>query len=456
MKKRGTVLSLLIYLIPILFFIISYFLITTSGEDIHQGANNLANGQTIDIINDATGAFHHSGRITDMYAWSVIDFYNYQFSFGIDTIFRIVDVLMISGTFYLATYFVLGRRPKLQIKDSLIFCGIFVCIIFTMFGRQLYSEFSMIHNYVPLIFVMLLFSIPYFKLLIKNPIKNKYHLLTIFWPLLGFIFGMSTTVTPLAFLLTIIIYLIIKRPKLNKLGGWFYTGLIGLIIGFCISFFLSSGMNNYANNPTTAAEFDYVSIGDFIENPFSTIPQLLFHLVWNGGMVLIPLFILTIIASIFSKTFRQIFTKHPLKKLSPRTKHILLSFSLFIVIHIVGTIQIKSPPRILIPVYLVGVILVFSIFASRIKSKFIGLGIVVFGLVALTIHTVFLGTYHTKIATVLDEIKNSPEPALCFERSYTESPHIPIINLSQEPILVDWGYPEAIYNKDITFCKIQN
>lgn len=453
MKRRRSILSLLIYLIPILFFIVSYFLITASGEDIHQGANNFANGVSIDIANDAMSAFHHSGRITDMYAWTIIDFYNYQFKFGIDTIFRIIDVLMISGTLYIATYFVLSRQPKLIIKDALIFCGIFISIIFTMFGRQLYSEFSMIHNYVPLVFFTLLFTIPYFKLLIGKSVNNKYHLLTILWPIIGFIFGMSTTVTPLAFLFTAIFYLIITHKKPVKLPAWFYAGLTGLIIGFCISFFLSSGMNNYADNPITAAEFDYVSLSAFFQNPFTTIPKLLFHLLWNGGMVLIPLFGLVVIASLFSQTFRQIFTKHPLKKLSPRTKKILLVFSLFIAIHILGTIQIKSPPRILIPVYLVGVILVFSVFASHIKSKIVGSAIITFGIIALVIHTTFLTLYHTKASNILNEIKNSPESGLCFDRAYTDSLRIPIINLSQEPLLVDWGYPEPIYGKDIIFCK---
>ena len=451
--KKNQILSVLIYCLPIIFFIISYFLITTSCEDIYQGAGRLSNGFELNAINDMKAAFNHSGRIPDMYAWSVIDLFDYQFKFGIDTIFRIIDVIAITGVLLLTTYIILGRKPKLQIKDSLIFCSVFVAIIFSMFGRRLYTEFSMIHNYVFLVLVTLIFSIPYLKLLFKKEIKDKHHLLTILWLPTGIIFGMSTTITPLAFLLTAIIYLIIKRPKLKNLPAWFYTGLIGLIIGFCISFFGGQGMNDYTSGANAIKVFDYISLSDFFQNPIATLPRLFFHAVYNFGILLLPLIIIAIIAMIFSKTFRQVFNKHPLKSLSPNTKTLLLTFSIFIFIHTIATIQIKTQPRILIPAYIAGVIMIFKIFASHIKSRLLNVGVITLAIVAIIAHTVFLSIYHVQAGKILNEIKNSPSNSICIEPSRVIAARAPIINLSQEYMIVDWGYPEPIYGKDVTLCQ---
>ena len=451
--RSHRLLAFLLYCLPVLFFIVSYFLITTSGEDIHQGAGNYSNGVEINAVSDSINAFNHSGRITDMYAWTVIDFFDYQYSFGIDTIFRIIDVILISSTFYLAAYVILGRKPKLEIKDALVFCATFVAVIFSMFGRRLYSEFSMIHNYVPLIFITLLFSVPYLKLLLKKPVADKYHLLSIGLLLLGFLFGMSTTITPLAFFITTVAFVIIKHKELSKIPVWFYTGLIGIVIGFCISFFLSSGMNNYANNPTTAETFDYISFSDFLNNPLQTFPHLLFHLIYNSGLVLLPLLVLFFIVAFFSKSFRRIFTKRPIKALSRNNKCLLLAFSLFIFVHLFATIQIKSPPRILIPVYFAGIILIFRIFVPHIKSYIANILIIIGTIIAIVLHTVFLSIYHVRATNILQTIYNSPSSSLCIEESQNIAPHIPIINLSQEYMIVDWGYPELIYNKSITICE---
>ena len=212
-------------------------------------------------------------------------------------------------------------------------------------------------------------------------------------------------------------------------------------------------MVNYANNPSSAETFDYVSFTDFISNPIQTLPHLLFHALYNFTMVLLPLVLITIIAIVFSKSFRRIFIKHPIKPLSPNTKRLLLAFTLFIFIHVFASIQIKSPPRILIPAYLAGVILILRIFTPHRKSFFLGSVIVVLTLSAIIIHTVFLGIYHHNTAIILEEINSSPESSLCIEKSRNLAPRLPIINLSQEYMIVDWGYPEPIYGQNITFCQ---
>ena len=76
------ILTYLLYGLPVIFFAVCYFLMTVWGEDIIQGA-----GTAPDVWNDLVGAFHHNSRLSDMYAWTVINFFDFQYSFGIDTIF---------------------------------------------------------------------------------------------------------------------------------------------------------------------------------------------------------------------------------------------------------------------------------------------------------------------------------------------------------------------------------
>lgn len=446
---KPVVCSIILYALPIIFFAISYFLLTTSGEDIHQGAGALANGDTLDSFGDMARAFEHSGRITDMYAWSIIDFFDYQYCFGADTIFRLVDVAIISGAFYLATFIALGRKPKLQIKDALVFCAIFAAVIFSPFGRRLYSEFSMIHNYAPLVFITLFFVLPYLSLIKDFNLKDfnfKPKTLALIMLPLGFIFGMSTTITPIAVLATIIIYIIIKRKELSRPPLWFFIGIATTLLGFVVSFFLSPGMNSYATNPTSAETFDYIAISDIFTDFTTAVPRIFFHLFYNFGICLIPLIAYFAIAFFFArKSRRQIHFKN--------IKTILLVFSSFIILHILATAQIKTPPRILIPAYFAGIILIARIFTPYIKSKIFATSVVIFTTLAIILHASFLIIYHHKTSLVLEEIKSSEASELCIERQRVEAPRIPIINLSQEFILVDWGYPEYIHGKAITFCN---
>ena len=170
-------------------------------------------------------------------------------------------------------------------------------------------------------------------------------------------------------------------------------------------------------------------------------------------MLLLPLLVYFLAAVYFTKSFRQVFTRHPFKNISPSTKHLIIAFSLFIFIHTFATIQIKTPPRILIPAYFAGIILIFKIFVPHIKSRLFAPTIIFLSVSAIILHTIFLSLYHTKANAILEEIKSSPEESLCIDWSRNVADRVPVINLSQEYLLVDWGYPEPIYDKSVTICK---
>ncbi len=441
-------LSIILYLLPIIFTLTTVFLITTSCEDNFQGAGNLSNGAEINVITDATNAFKFNSRITDMYAWSVIDFYDYQYQFGPDTILRLIDAFMIVSVFYLATYLILFHRPKLLIKDALIFCTVFTLFIITPFGRAFYHEFSMIHNYVPLTMITLLFAIPYIKLLTGSPIKTNHIFLAALMLFAGLYFGMAATITPIAFIVTIILFHTIKRKSFRHLPIWFFSGLISTVSGFLICWLAGSGVDHYTN-PSTALTFDYLPVNEI----FSNIPRLLFHEIYNFGIVLVPLLAIVVTCLIFAKNRREIFTKRFWKKLPKDTKNLILVFSIFIIIHILGASLVKSPPRLLIPAYFAGLVIVFYFFAPFFSSKKCAFYVITLTSLVVIIHFVLLVKYHTETAIVLNKIKTSEDSAICISPIDTKPFRIPVLDLSQANIIEDWGIPEPIYNKSIVNCK---
>lgn len=443
--------SCFFYALPIIFSFLTAFLITTSGEDNFQGAGSLTNGATINVIQDAENAFEFNSRITDVYAWSTIDFYDYQFKFGPDIFLRLIDITMFTAVFYLSAYLVLNHKPKLIIKDALIFCAIFTAFIITPFGYTFYREFSMIHNYVPLALITLLFVIPYIRLLTNQSIAKRLpYIFALYTLIIGILFGMSATITPLAFLITTIIYAIIRRKHLAKPPLWFYTGIIGTIIGFLVCQLAGSGIDHYTNTSTTANAFDYTPLGDI----FTNIPKLIFHNLYNFALVLIPLLAVFIFCIIFLKNRKKLFAKSHLAHLSPTTTNLILVFATFIIIHILGASLIKSPPRLLIPAYLAGLIIVFKIFLPHLKFNTIFatfITIATFAVVA--IHSILLIKYHFEMSKILESIKNSEEPIICINPEDTKPTRIPLLDLSQANIIVDWNQPEPIYNKEIISCK---
>ena len=269
---------------------------------------------------------------------------------------------------------------------------------------------------------------------------------------LGLYFGMAATITPLAFLLTVVIYSIIKHKSIKRPPLWFFTGIIGVVSGFLICWLAGSGVDHYTN-PATAAAFDYLSLNDIFSSPTTAIPQLLWHEVYNFGIVLLPLFGITTICILFSNKRRQFFTKQFFESLPASTKRYILVFCLFIIIHILGASLVKSPPRLLIPAYLAGIILVGYIFVPQINSKIAGTSIVIITTLILITHTFLLAKYHIQTSVILEELQQCNCVDVCIESARVAPPRIRLIDLSQANILVDWGTPEIIYGKNVTFCK---
>lgn len=453
-SKLSIILSLILYAIPLIFFIICYFLIITSGEDIYQGANT-----TPDIIGDSIAAFNYNARLSDMYAWSVINFFDYKYSFGIDTIFRLLDVAMGMGIIYLMTYFALGHKPRLKISDATWFLFCFVMIFLTPHGRTLYAGFSVIHNYLIITLSALIFLIPFIRLIRGQDIPDKtWFIITMLSA--GFVFGFSSNLTPIAFLITFAlakIYFSVKRKKL-ELAKWEIMGIVGIVIGIAIQYLLGPGVTSYINGDYSIT-YDYVSLDQILSDiPHSSI-RIIRHIVSNYGRVLLPLLLVfatyfTIYIIIRRKTKQEIKVL-PINEADRRTLHIGL---LFLVVHIAIASQIDFPLRIILPAYIVGIVCLtillkymLSQLDNRTEKAFV-FCLLLTSLCITTLRLILAVSYLQKVEPTLDIISNSTDQSLCVPKESIASTTIPIIYLGQEPILADWAMPETIYGKTITFC----
>ncbi|MBQ6320917.1 hypothetical protein IJI17_01700 [Candidatus Saccharibacteria bacterium] len=291
------VLTTLLYALPTLFFIVCYFLIVTSGEDIFQGANTPPS-----IIQDALAAFHHSARLADMYAWSVINFFDYTFSFGIDTLFRLLDVAVAFSIFYLNTALALGRRPRFRLGDAATFATLFLLVFLTPHGFILYAGFSAIHNYLFICFFSTLYLGLLARALLSRPFLIKRPLLasvSVF--LLGFIFGFASNTTALIFLLALALFLlvqkILKHPQ--PLPAWFLSSLGGIVLALILIYVVGSGLSDYTSSSYYLQSYDYLSFSDILANPLAAVPKILTHLIVNFGRFFFPLLLVAVSAFLY-------------------------------------------------------------------------------------------------------------------------------------------------------------
>ena len=433
------ILACLLYALPVVFFAVAYFGLVSTGEDILQGAGNLTNGNAVDFAGDVSASFNNNGRLTDMYAWGIIDLFDYQFSFGVDTIFRLLDVAMAAGIFYMMAYMVVGRKLKLEIKDASIFACGFLALVLTQHGRVLYAGFSVIHNYMMGIFFFLLFLMPYVKWLRGGEISKKW-----WWglPILGIVFGMSAALTPLAFLVTATIYIIYIRVKEHKkIPAWYILGMVATAIGFLVSNVLGPGAGNYAGNELYTATYDYIGFSEIFSG--GGIVKVLVHLASNFGRVLVPIVALVVVLWMFAKK--------PLKLEKERLK--LITFLvIFAGVLVCGSFQVNAPLRVLLPAYVALVMVSFALFRDY-KKVALSSMVLVGVLVVVIVKCVLVGRYAVQSAKTYKYIREGETHEMCVTPEMVKSYNFPIVYLGQEDMVMEWATPEPIYNKSVSFCK---
>ncbi|MBQ6394121.1 hypothetical protein IJH74_02675 [Candidatus Saccharibacteria bacterium] len=456
MKKK--ILPTLLYGIPIVFFIVSYFIIITSGEDIWQGAQS-----NIDIIGDSIAAFNHSVRLADMFAWAIINFFDYTYSFGPDTILRLFDIALAFSIFYMATYIVLQRKPRFVLKDSAIFCSIFLLVFATSNGLTLYAGFSKIHNYLFITFFSLLFGIFYLRdLWGKKSSENK--LFPLFMLILGFLFGFASNVTAIIFILSLPFYALYlhithqKIPFKTFFTSWRFAGVIGILLSIILMYVIGNGLGDYDTNPVYLIVCDYIPLPELLAHPFDYVGRLIWHNVYNFGRFLIPFVVAIIPFAIYSGIRHYKPNFHVLKP----HKNYLVASLIFIFMHIFALSQIVYPTRLVLPAYIFACSIFIFIFDKLFftekplfnKKSFIVLSsiLLILAIGITAIRSYFAISYVSRINPILEEIKNSDSDTYCVNLKTATAEYIPYFHFGQEDFLVDWAMPQQIYGKTIYYC----
>ncbi len=469
------ILTYILYSLPTAFFVLCYFLMTVWGEDIIQGANT-----TPEVWKDIVGAFRHNSRLSDMYAWVVINYFDFQYSFGVDTIFRLIDVAMASGMIYLLATMILERRPRLRLGDAMIYGLGFLVIFLTPEGYTLYRGFSVIHNYLIISLTTLVFALPFLRIVAGKEIPRIYRK---WWFALGvgLAFGMASNITPVAFLICFVGAKVIESlrekdwKKVWQLPKWQIVMLSGMIITLAVAYIFGAGVSTYANNPVYVETYDYLAFGEVFANPGGAMVRIVKHLAVNFGCVWLPIggagVILAGMMLVAGKlTGRKV-------KLWPQTRmqrQALGAAVGFATVYLLCSTQIKLPIRLGLPAYLgmaVGLgILVWSWWQQLAvaKTKMGGLqqrrmersavslaaAMSIVMLAMIGVRGYFALEYRPRIGQALSEVERAEGEVACVNPAQLRPKKLPLVSLSQDETFAEWALPYmTVYGKRVEVCE---
>lgn len=467
-------LTCLLYGLPVIFFGVCYFLMTVWGEDIIQGA-----GTAPDVWNDIVGAFRHNSRLSDMYAWTVINFFDFQYSFGVDTIFRLIDVAMATGIIYLLASLILGRWPRLQLKDSLVFALSFLVILVTPHGYTLYRGFSVIHNYLIIGLATVAFGLPFVRSLAGQKVPKIYQKWW-FALIIGLIFGMSSNITPIAFLISFVLVKLWQMWQFNrkkseiseksegeagkvawKIPAWQGWMLAGMVITVAVAYIFGAGVSTYANNPVYTETYDYLAFSEILTNFGGSLVRVVKHIVVNFGysfgLILGMAMILGGLAWVTSKVQGRKFRILPT---SSSECGVVVGCVVFATIYLLCGSQIMLPVRLALPAYLALVValgvLVYDwwIRSELTENVAIGVLMAVLMVAMVIIKADFALEYRAQMAQVLTAIEAAPDEVVCISPEIARPKKLPFINLGQDETFAEWALLYmTVYGKEVRVCE---
>ncbi len=466
--KNGTLKKFLtgaLYVLPVVFFVVCYFLITATEEDIAQGA-----GTTPDVLGDLLAAFRNNARLADMYAWAVINFFDYQYSFGIDTVFRLIDVVGAMGVLVLSTSVVLGRKPKWQLKDAVILAGIFLMIFLTPFGYTLYRGFSMIHNYLIIALALLGFALPFLWKLRGKEVPRLYKKWWIAIPM-GLVFGLSANFPPLAFLATYCVMKIWQWRQLRKrnedLGQlkpetWEWLMIGGMLTSMLIGYTLGPGVSGYAQDSVYTISYDYLAFGEIWQNFGGSALRIVKHLAVNFGRTLAPAaIILTMGLGVAWGQKKMAGKRLEVLPGDHRERRMMAAILIFCLFCTLAGTQITMPIRLCLPAYLGLTVVVWILFREWWKDLS-GRSIAVTGGIMVVLMIVVIGVrgffawdFHERVGEILQEVKNAEADEVCIDLSRaTQRWQTPFSIFQQEETFVPRRTTaRELYGKAVRYCE---
>lgn len=277
-KKATYIICISCYAIAPIFFILLYLLMTMSYEDIlHRSWHSQDSASNI-----LAYVYHYLPRLGEFYQHLTMRFMDIQASLGFGIVLRLFDAAMCTALIYLLTVFVLKRRPQLTFRDALIYLGFFVLLMLFETCEVFMYRFSYIHNYVIAALVTIGFLLPYRLRLQSSRILPLAGMV-----LLGFLFGISSEIAPIAVIIILggvtIIYKLTQKITAKQFTSKYrlqIAGVAGILLGL-IFFYVGAGIEGRANGNYGVA-YEYVHLTELFSAPLRTIAILIDHFWYNS------------------------------------------------------------------------------------------------------------------------------------------------------------------------------
>ena len=467
MKSRRKVIAIILFIIPCLFFLMAYLLMSMSGEDVIQ--SGMSSEKSLPEI--LSWVYFYIPRIGEFITWPVATILSYQTSFGLDLLVRLIDVAAVITIIYLITFLVLRRKPQLCLRDAGIFNIIFLLLVLIpqlispYFGNPFLSGFSFIHNYVVMSLVAILFVMPFAAPLIG--VKSEFKVLKNPWVIfvLGFLFAISTELLPFSFLGVVILYLLylkfIKHEKIS-ITKWQVFAVIGIVAG--LGFFYLGGGLSTRTGFTYAETYNYVSLSTLFEAPRYFLTTYLSHFTSNIKYI-IPIICFSLLSTVAYRVKRGKNTTSVVK--------LFVLMDIFSLIYVVGASLILLDDaitvRFLLPCYLLFIttigLFITDFYKTLINSR-TGELIVLITLMlfsVIVISDMMLGKIKYAIRTnaqlseIREKIDNSSDEEICLTKLWASSEagpvYSPIFSFTQEPIFEPWNV-KRIYGYEIDWAEL--
>ena len=281
----------------------------------------------------------------------------------------------------------------------------------------------------------------------------------------GVVFGLSSNLTPVAFLITFVGVLAIRMVREKKVGEvlkrlriWEILGVVGIVIGMAVAYIGGPGVSGYIDGGY-ATEYDYVSLGEVIRKPIESAVKLTKHVVSNGVRVVATMVVVLVVFAgmrVVRKWLRKKQDRLVWWPVEEKERRALMALVGFVVVHILVAMQLSAPLRILLPAYVAGVMAVMLLVREWTRGwgmEVVGAGMLVLVVGVVGARTVLALEYHEKAGKVLEKIRESETSVVCVTREEVTSRTLPGIYLGQEDMIADWTLPVKIYDKEVVWCE---
>lgn len=398
-------ICIFLFLVVPLFFTILYFLMTESYEDILHYSSDMNS----DILKLLDGIYHYIPRLGEFYQRIATHFMSIQFSFGLDAIFRLLSVLMSWGLIYGITFLTLGRKIRMKYSDVLVYFAYFVIFMVSPISEIFTYRFSYIHNYILSALVTVTF-LCFYRTKIEKVTLLKFVLILF----LGFFFGISTEVSPIAFLMIVagwlVVNLVQKKVSIASLFKKYklqLVGACGVLLGL-LFFYAGAGLG-VRTGGTYAQIYDYVSPTLLFKSPSYLFFCLYKHFWYNIRYIafFFPLLVIIFCSEVYLKRKKEI-DEIKIENQIYCILFVVLSFGAGSLINIHDDLYVRflsQPLMAMVIIFMIYIhqILILLELKNQTKLK-IGIGTVILAILMLLDVSYAFSVYHIQVKADLDKI----------------------------------------------------